>query len=140
MGHKGKYSKLIYFYTHLYRRGYCKIATLFEKANHLIFGAQISKTVKIGDNVYFPHYGLGVEIAPNTVIGDNCIIYQNCKIGSEHKESVVEDNVLIGAGAVIGPGQHIGAYSNVGANSVVNFDVTPHSTIVGNPGRVIKRG
>src|SRR5579859_1274358 len=54
---------------------------------------------------------------------------------------VIEDNVWIATGAVIigARGLRIGIGSVVGANAVVTADVPPHSMVVGNPARVVKR-
>ena len=46
-------------------------------------------------------------------------------------------NVWIGGGAIILPGTAIGDDSIVGAGSVVTHDVPAHSTVAGNPARVI---
>jgi serine O-acetyltransferase len=50
----------------------------------------------------------------------------------------VEDNVTIGSGAkLLGP-ITVGHGAKIGANSVVITDVPPNSTVVGNPGHVVR--
>ena len=44
-----------------------------------------------------------------------------------------------GAGAKVLGNIHIGADTRIGANSVVLHDVPPHSTVVGIPGKVVRR-
>ena len=49
------------------------------------------------------------------------------------------DNVVVGAGAKILGNITIGDNVNVGANAVVVKDVPPDSTVVGVPGRIVKK-
>jgi serine O-acetyltransferase len=50
----------------------------------------------------------------------------------------VQDNVTIGSGAkLLGP-ITVGHGAKIGANSVVITDVPPNSTVVGNPGHVVR--
>lgn len=135
---QGKYSKLIYFYTGLYRKGHRFTALVLEKLNFALFGAQIPSSTIIGEKVYFPHYGLGIKIGVNTTIGNNCVIYQNSKLGQFGGNVIIGDNVLIGAGAEIESNKTVGSNSNIGANAYVSFDVSDQCTVIGNPGRVIR--
>jgi acetyltransferase-like isoleucine patch superfamily enzyme len=52
---------------------------------------------------------------------------------------VVEDSVWIGSGAKILDGVTIGRNSVVGAGAVVNSDVPPYTTVLGNPARVVQK-
>jgi serine O-acetyltransferase len=50
----------------------------------------------------------------------------------------VQDNVTIGSGAkLLGP-ITVGHGAKIGANSVVITDVPPNTTVVGNPGHVVR--
>lgn len=78
------------------------------------------------------------------MIGDNVTIYQGVTLGGNGKEHgkrhpTVEDNVMISAGAKVLGSFTIGANSKIGAGSVVLAEVPPDSTVVGVPGRVVKR-
>lgn len=89
------------------------------------------------------YHGLcGIVIAPNTHIGKNVTIYQHVTIAKEdpNKTTIIEDDVVIGAGAVILKNAHIGKGATIGANAVVLCDVPDHSTAVGVPARIIKKG
>ena len=75
---------------------------------------------------------------------DNVTIYQGVTLGGNGKEHgkrhpTVEDNVMISAGAKVLGSFTIGANSKIGAGSVVLAEVPPDSTVVGVPGRVVKR-
>ncbi|MBQ6695797.1 MAG: serine O-acetyltransferase, partial [Lachnospiraceae bacterium] len=55
------------------------------------------------------------------------------------RHPTIEDNVMISAGAKVLGSFTIGANSKIGAGSVVLEEVPPNSTVVGVPGRVVKR-
>ena len=55
------------------------------------------------------------------------------------KEVTIGDNVWIGGNTVVCPGVHIGNNVVIGAGSVVLEEVPPNCTVVGVPGRVVKR-
>ena len=55
------------------------------------------------------------------------------------RHPTIENNVMISAGAKILGSFTIGENSKVGAGSVVLFEVPPNSTVVGVPGRIVKR-
>jgi len=51
----------------------------------------------------------------------------------------IETGAFIGTGAVLMPNSRIGRNAIVGAGAVVVRDVEPHTVVVGNPARVIRR-
>ena len=55
------------------------------------------------------------------------------------RHPTIEDNVMISAGAKILGSFTIGENSKIGAGSVVLTEVPPNSTVVGVPGRVVRR-
>ena len=78
------------------------------------------------------------------LIGDNVTLYQGVTLGGTGKEHgkrhpTIGNNVMISAGAKILGSFTIGDNSKVGAGSVVLEEVPPNSTVVGIPGRVVKR-
>lgn len=106
-------------------------------------GIEIHPGAKIGKGLFIDH-GHGVIIGETTVIGDNVTLYQGVTLGGTGKEHgkrhpTVEDNVMISAGAKVLGSFTIGANSKIGAGSVVLAPVPPNSTVVGVPGRVVKR-
>jgi serine O-acetyltransferase len=71
-------------------------------------------------------------------------LYQGVTLGGTGKESgkrhpTLEDNVMVSAGAKVLGSFTVGANSKIGAGSVVLSEVPPNSTVVGVPGRVVKR-
>ena len=83
-------------------------------------------------------------IGETTVIGDNVTLYQGVTLGGTGKEHgkrhpTVGNNVMISAGAKVLGSFTIGDNSKIGAGSVVLSEVPPNSTVVGVPGRVVKR-
>ena len=86
----------------------------------------------------------GATIGETAIIGDNVTLYQGVTLGGTGKQKgkrhpTLEDNVMVGCGAKVLGDITIGANSMIGAGSVVLNDVPPNSTVVGVPGRVVKR-
>jgi len=105
-------------------------------------GIEIHPAAEIGDGLFIDH-GTGVVIGETAVIGDDVTLYQGVTLGGTgfatgKRHPTIEDNVTIGSGAkLLGP-ITIGHGAKVGANSVVINDVPANSTVVGNPGHVVK--
>lgn len=107
-------------------------------------GIEIHPGARIGKGLFIDH-GNGVIIGETAVIGDNVTLYQGVTLGGTGKEHgkrhpTVGDNVMISAGAKVLGSFRIGDNSKIGAGSVVLSEVPPCSTVVGVPGRVVKRG
>lgn len=106
-------------------------------------GIEIHPGAKIGKGLFIDH-GIGVIIGETTVIGDNVTLYQGVTLGGTGKEHgkrhpTIGNNVMISAGAKVLGSFSIGDNSKIGAGSVVLEEVPPDSTVVGVPGRVVKR-
>lgn len=107
-------------------------------------GIEIHPGAVIGKGFFIDH-GNGVIIGETTIIGDNVTLYQGVTLGGTGKEHgkrhpTVGNNVMISAGAKVLGSFTIGDNSKIGAGSVVLSEVPPCSTVVGVPGRVVKRG
>jgi serine O-acetyltransferase len=107
-------------------------------------GIEIHPGAVIGKGFFIDH-GSGVIIGETTIIGDNVTLYQGVTLGGTGKESgkrhpTICDNVMISAGAKILGSFTIGENSKIGAGSVVLEEVPPNCTVVGVPGRIVKRG
>jgi len=127
----------------LHRRGFCRLARFIMAINQFITNIDIHPGAQIGRNVFIDH-GIGVVIGETAQIGDNVTIYQGVTLGGVtlnpgKRHPTIEADCIIGAGAKILGNITIGRGSKVGANSVVVKDVPPYSTVVGIPGKVIKR-
>lgn len=106
-------------------------------------GIEIHPGAVIGKGFFIDH-GSGVIIGETTIIGDNVTLYQGVTLGGTGKESgkrhpTLCDNVMVSAGAKIIGSFTIGENSKIGAGSVVLEEVPPNCTVVGVPGRIVKR-
>jgi serine O-acetyltransferase len=105
-------------------------------------GVEIHPAARIGRGLFVDH-GMGVVIGETAEIGDDVTLYQGVTLGGTgfargKRHPTVQDNVTIGSGAkLLGP-ITIGHGAKVGANAVVIHDVPPNSTVVGNPGQVVR--
>lgn len=126
-----------------YRRRLYTIARCISHLSRFLTGIEIHPGARIGRRFFIDH-GMGVVIGETTEIGDDVVIYQGVTLGGTGKEKgkrhpTIEDGVVISADAtVLGP-VRIGKNSRVGAGAVVINDVPPNSTVVGIPGKVVKK-
>jgi len=127
----------------LFHRGYVLLARVVSQRARHRTGIEIHPGAEIGRRVFIDH-GDGVVIGETTVIGDDVTIYQGVTLGGTGKDvgkrhPTVGNGVTIGAGAkVLGP-ITIGDHSKVGAGAIVLKDVPPDCTVVGNPGRIVRK-
>ncbi len=127
----------------LYQNGHYFWARYISQRAVRKTGIEIHPGARIGKGLFIDH-GNGVIIGETTIIGNNVTLYQGVTLGGTGKEHgkrhpTIEDNVMISAGAKILGSFTIGANSKIGAGSVVLNEVPPNSTVVGVPGRVVKR-
>lgn len=127
----------------LYQKNHFFLARYVSQRGVRKTGIEIHPGARIGKGLFIDH-GNGVIIGETAIIGDNVTIYQGVTLGGTGKEHgkrhpTVEDNVMISAGAKVLGSFTIGANSKIGAGSVVLSEVPPGSTVVGVPGRVVKR-
>ena len=127
----------------LYEKGHYFLARWVSQRGVRKTGIEIHPGAQIGDGFFIDH-GNGVIIGETTVIGNNVTLYQGVTLGGTGKEHgkrhpTIGNNVMISAGAKILGSFTIGDNSKIGAGSVVLNEVPPNSTVVGVPGRVVKR-
>lgn len=127
----------------LYRKKHFFLARYISQRGVRKTGIEIHPGAEIGRGFFIDH-GNGVIIGETTVIGDNVTLYQGVTLGGTGKEHgkrhpTVGNNVMISAGAKVLGSFTIGDNSKIGAGSVVLSEVPPNSTVVGVPGRVVKR-
>jgi serine O-acetyltransferase len=106
-------------------------------------GIEIHPGATIGKGLFIDH-GYGVVIGETAIVGDNVTLYQGVTLGGTGKEHgkrhpTIGNNVMVSAGAKIIGSFTVGENSKIGAGSVVLSEVPPNSTVVGVPGRVVKR-
>ncbi len=127
----------------LYEKGHFFLARLISQRAARKTGIEIHPGAQIGRGFFIDH-GSGVIIGETTIIGDNVTIYQGVTLGGTGKETgkrhpTIGDNVMISAGAKIIGSFTVGENSKIGAGSVVIGEVPPNCTVVGVPGRIVKR-
>lgn len=126
-----------------YRKGHFFRARYISQKAARKTGIEIHPGATIGKGFFIDH-GTGVIIGETTIIGNNVTLYQGVTLGGTGKETgkrhpTLEDNVMVSAGAKVLGSFTVGENSKIGAGSVVIEEVPPNCTVVGVPGRIVKR-
>lgn len=127
----------------LYEKGHYFLARWVSQRGVRKTGIEIHPGARIGKGFFIDH-GNGVIIGETTIIGDNVTLYQGVTLGGTGKEHgkrhpTLGSNIMVGAGAKVLGSCTIGDNCKIGAGSVVLCNVPSNSTVVGVPGRVVKR-
>lgn len=134
------YHKITSFF---YKRKYYFIARLISERAKRKTGVEIHPGATIGKNFFIDH-GTGVVIGETTIIGNNVTIFHGVTLGGTGKEKgkrhpTIGNNVFIGSGAKILGNINIGDNVKIGANAVILKDIESNTTVVGIPGKIVKR-
>ena len=127
----------------LYQKGHYFWARWISQRTARKTGIEIHPGATIGKGLFIDH-GTGVVIGETAILGDNVTLYQGVTLGGTGKEQgkrhpTLEDNVMVSAGAKILGSFTIGENSKIGAGSVVLGPVPANCTVVGIPGRIVKK-
>lgn len=127
----------------LYQKRLYLLARLVSQISRFFTGVEIHPGAKIGSGFFIDH-GAGVVIGETAEIGNNVTIYQGVTLGGTGKEKgkrhpTIGNNVMISTGAKILGSITIGDNVKVGAGAVVIHPTPSNCTVVGVPGRVIRR-
>lgn len=127
----------------LYKRRWFTLARMISQFSRFMTGIEIHPGARIGQRLFIDH-GMGVVIGETCEIGDDVVIYQGVTLGGTGKEKgkrhpTIGNNVVIGSGAKVLGSFTVGDNSNIGSNAVVLREVPDNCTVVGNPGRVVRR-
>ena len=127
----------------LWNHGLKSLARISSQFTRFMTGVEIHPAAKIGRRFFIDH-AMGVVIGETAIVGDNCVLYQGVTLGGTGNETgkrhpTLGNNVTVGTGAKVLGNIHIGNNVKIGGNSVVVKDVPDNCTVVGVPGRIIKR-
>lgn len=128
---------------YLYNKGRYFLARHISQRARKKTGIEIHPGAKIGKGLFIDH-GMGVVIGETCEIGDNVTIYQGVTLGGTGKEKgkrhpTIGNDVLISTGAKVLGSFEVGDNSRIGAGSVVLGEIPPNSTVVGIPGKIVRR-
>lgn len=126
--------KIYRVYRFLWVRNFKISSRILYRITTILFNCIIPPHSELREGVNIAH-PVGVVLVGNLYIGENTKIYQNVTIGGEARS--IGANCYIGSGAVVLA--NLGDNVKVGANAVVLHDVPSNSTIVGVPGKIVKR-
>ena len=135
---------LFYRLTHfLWRYRLYWLARFISTFARWVTGIEIHPGAVIGRRFFIDH-GMGVVIGETAIIGDDCMLYHGVTLGGTTWDKVkrhptLKNGVVIGAGAkILGP-IILGENVRVGSNSVVVRSIDDNETVVGIPGRIVRK-
>ena len=104
---------------------------------------QIPARTQIGEGFYIGHSGR-VIIHPDAKLGKNINVGTGVTIGYENRGQrkgapTIEGNCWIGNNSVVVGNVKIGEDVMIAPLTFVNFDVPPHSIVIGNPAKIINK-
>ena len=121
------------------------MARFFSQVSRIMTGMEVHPGAQIQGGFFCDH-GMAVVIGETAVIGKNCVMYHGVTLGGTGKHQkkrhpTIGDDVFIGThSTLLGP-IYVGDRAKIGAESVIiNRDVPADCTVVGTPGKIVKRG
>ena len=110
---------------------------------HQLTGCDIHPGADIGKRFFIDH-ATGVVIGETAIIGENVSLYQGVTLGGVSfnkgkRHPTIGNHVVIGCNASVLGNITIGNNVRIGAGSVVLKDVPDDCTVVGVPGRIVRR-
>lgn len=127
----------------LYKMKLKILARLISQVGRFFTGIEIHPGAEIGKRLFIDH-GMGIVIGETAEVGDYCTIYHGATLGGTGKDinkrhPTIGNNVMVGAGAkVLGP-IIIGDNVKIGAGAIILKEVQSNVTVVGVPGRIVKK-
>ena len=140
----GLHAILIHRLAHLlYNNKFFVLARVISTISRFLTGIEIHPGAKIGKRLFIDH-GMGIVIGETAEIGDDVTMFHGSTLGGTGKDKgkrhpTVGNNVIISAGVkVLGP-IVIGDNCKLGANAVVLENIPDNCTVVGIPGKIVRR-
>lgn len=140
----GVHAILHYRMSHwLWCHGLKWFARFLSTASRWMTGVEIHPGATIGRRFFIDH-GMGVVIGETAEIGDDCTLYHGVTLGGTSwkkgkRHPTLKNGVVVGAGAkVLGPIE-VGDHVRIGSNAVVTKPVPEGVTVVGIPGRIVRK-
>ena len=127
----------------LYQKKHYALARFISQIARLFTQVEIHPGAKLGRRLFIDH-GCGIVIGETAEIGDDVTLYQGVTLGGTGKENgkrhpTIGNNVVVGAGAKVLGSFTVGDNVKIGAGSVVLKPVPANCTVVGIPGKVVKK-
>lgn len=140
----GVHAIIIYRFGHfLWQKNLKWFARVCSNIARFFTGIEIHPAATIGKRFFIDH-GMGVVIGETAEVGNDCTLYHGVTLGGTSwqagkRHPTLLDDVVVGAGAkILGP-ITIGKGVRIGSNAVVIKEVPDDVTVVGVPGREVKR-
>lgn len=121
----------------LWERGFTFLARFVSQFVRFVTGVEIHPAADIGRRLFIDH-GAAVVIGETAEIGDDVLMYHGVTLGGdsmrrEKRHPTLADGVSLGANSTLVGSITVGENASVGAGSVVVEDVSPETTVAGNP-------
>lgn len=127
----------------LWLKGFKWLARLLSTFSRWMTGIEIHPGATIGDRFFIDH-GMGVVVGETAEIGNDCTLYHGVTLGGTSwnkgkRHPTLRDGVVVGAGAkVLGP-ITVNEGARIGSNAVVTKEVPAGVSVVGIPGRIVRK-
>jgi serine O-acetyltransferase len=127
----------------LWRSGLKWLARVLSTFSRWMTGIEIHPGATIGERFFIDH-GMGVVIGETAEIGNDCTLYHGVTLGGTSwnkgkRHPTLRDGVVVGAGAkVLGP-IVVNEGARIGSNAVVTKEVPAGVSVVGIPGRIVRK-
>lgn len=127
----------------LYKCNLKLLARMISQITRFFTGVEIHPGATIGRRCFIDH-GMAVVIGETAEVGDDVTLYQGVTLGGTGKDTgkrhpTIGNRVIVSSGAkVLGPFK-VGDDVKIGSGSIVLNEIPSGSTVVGIPGKVVRR-
>ena len=131
----------IWHFSHVMKGAKIGARCVFGQNVNVDGGVAIGDNVKVQNNVSIY---TGTTIEDDVFLGPSCVLTNVTNPRSQvnrhslYEQTLIRRGATVGANATIVCGVTLGRYCFIAAGSVVTKDVPPHTTVAGNPARILK--